>query len=60
MSTHTLFEIFVAMHIVTGTVGLVSFWVPVGGPQGRREPRALRQAVTMMMLRRAASRSASR
>ena len=34
MSTHTLFEILVAMHIVTGTVGLVSFWIPVAGRKG--------------------------
>ncbi len=34
MSTHTVFEIFVALHIVTGSVGLVSFWVPVAGRKG--------------------------
>ncbi|MEM1187574.1 MAG: hypothetical protein AAGI72_03555 [Pseudomonadota bacterium] len=34
MSTHTVFEIFVALHIVTGSVGLVSFWVPVIGRKG--------------------------
>ena len=34
MSTHTLFEVFVALHIISGTVGLVSFWVPVAGTKG--------------------------
>lgn len=34
MSTHTLFEGLVWLHIATGTVGLVSFWVPVAGRKG--------------------------
>ena len=34
MSSHTLFEILVAVHIVTGSVGLFSFWVPVIGRKG--------------------------
>lgn len=33
MVTH-LFEILVAMHIATGTVGLISMWVPVVGKKG--------------------------
>jgi hypothetical protein len=34
MSSHLLFEILVAGHIVTGGVGLVSFWVPIAGRKG--------------------------
>ncbi len=31
-----LFEILVAMHIVTGSVGLVTMWIPVVGKKGNR------------------------
>ncbi|MEM1139444.1 MAG: hypothetical protein AAGF19_00815 [Pseudomonadota bacterium] len=34
MSVADLFHLFVACHIVTGSVGLVAFWVPVGGRKG--------------------------
>jgi hypothetical protein len=34
MSSHLLFEILVAGHIATGSVGLVSFWVPIAGRKG--------------------------
>ena len=36
MSSHLIFEILVAMHIVTGATGLVVFWVPVIGRKGGR------------------------
>jgi hypothetical protein len=50
MSTHTLFEIFVALHITTGTVGLISFWVPVVGRKGGVNHMRFGKLFTMMML----------
>ncbi|WP_439106830.1 hypothetical protein [Congregibacter sp.] len=50
MSTHTLFEIFVAIHIVTGAIGLVSFWVPVAGRKGGVNHARFGKLFTMMML----------
>ena len=50
MSTHTLFEVLVAMHIVTGSIGLVSFWVPVVGRKGGRVHGTYGRLFTMMML----------
>jgi len=50
MSTHTLFEIFVALHIITGTVGLVSFWVPVAGRKGGPGHARYGKLFAMMML----------
>lgn len=38
MAVH-LFEFLVAAHIVTGTVGLICFWVPVLGKKGSRSHR---------------------
>jgi len=34
VSTHDIFMTLVAIHIATGTVGLISFWVPVSGRKG--------------------------
>ena len=34
LSTHGIFESLVIMHIITGTVGLVSVWIPIGGKKG--------------------------
>ena len=34
LSTHTLFEWLVGLHIVTGTVGLVVVWSPIAGKKG--------------------------
>ena len=34
LSTHTLFEWLVGLHIATGTVGLVVVWVPIAGKKG--------------------------
>lgn len=34
LSSYTIFKILVAMHIVSGSVGLVSFWVPVAARKG--------------------------
>jgi hypothetical protein len=50
MSTHTLFEVLVAMHICTGTVGLISFWVPVAGRKGGAVHARFGRVFTMMML----------
>lgn len=36
LSTHLVFEVLVACHIVTGTVGLLSFWIPIIGRKGGR------------------------
>lgn len=50
MSSHTLFEILVALHIATGSVGLVSFWVPVIGKKGGNTHRRFGRLFTYMML----------
>jgi len=50
MSTHTLFELFVAMHIVTGAIGLVIFWVPVAGRKGGAGHARYGKLFAMMML----------
>lgn len=50
MSTHTLFEIFVALHIISGTVGLVSFWVPVVGTKGSANHARYGKLFTLTML----------
>ena len=34
LSTHTLFEWLVGLHIATGTVGLVVVWIPIAGKKG--------------------------
>jgi len=34
LSTHTLFEWLVGLHIATGTVGLVVVWIPIAGRKG--------------------------
>jgi hypothetical protein len=34
VSTHTLFEWLVGLHIATGTVGLVVVWIPIAGKKG--------------------------
>ena len=36
MSSHSLFEIFVSLHIMGGSVGLLTFWIPVLGRKGTR------------------------
>ncbi len=36
MSSHSLFEIFVSLHIMAGSVGLLTFWIPVVGRKGTR------------------------
>ncbi|MEL0038671.1 MAG: hypothetical protein VW799_06215 [Halieaceae bacterium] len=36
LSTHLVFEVLVACHILTGTVGLLSFWIPIIGRKGGR------------------------
>lgn len=33
---HTLHDIFIACHIVIGTIGLIAFWVPVVGRKGAK------------------------
>ena len=39
VSTHDIFMTLVAVHIATGTVGLISFWIPVGGRKGSTSHR---------------------
>jgi hypothetical protein len=34
VSTHTLFEWLVALHIATGSIGLVVVWIPIAGRKG--------------------------
>lgn len=34
LSTLTLFKVLVALHICSGSVGLVSFWIPIAGKKG--------------------------
>ena len=36
VSTHTLFEWLVGLHIATGTVGLIVVWIPIAGKKGVR------------------------
>lgn len=50
MSSHTLFEILVTIHIITGTIGLVSFWIPVVGRKGGKGHTRYGTLFTMMML----------
>ncbi len=35
VSTHTLFEWLVGLHIATGTVGLIVVWIPIAGKKRR-------------------------
>ncbi len=49
MVTH-LFEILIAMHIVTGSVGLVSVWVPVVGRKGTRNHKKWGKVFAWSML----------
>lgn len=50
MSSHLLFEILVAMHIITGATGLVVFWVPVIGRKGGAMHARYGRVFTYMML----------
>ncbi|MEM9739148.1 MAG: hypothetical protein AAF829_04705 [Pseudomonadota bacterium] len=50
MSVPDLFHLFVACHIVTGAVGLVTFWIPVAGRKGSRVHRKGGTIFTAMML----------
>ncbi len=50
MSSHTLFEILVAIHIATGATGLVIFWVPVVGRKGGVNHRRFGTLFTLTML----------
>ena len=34
LSTHTLFEWLVGLHIATGSVGLIIIWIPIAGRKG--------------------------
>lgn len=47
---HTIFEIFVAAHIVTGTTGAVSFWIPIIGKKGGNWHRLAGRIFTIAML----------
>jgi hypothetical protein len=50
MSTHLIFEVLVALHIVTGATGLVIFWVPVAGRKGGPTHTRFGKLFTYMML----------
>lgn len=50
MSTHLLFEILVALHIITGATGLVCFWVPIAGRKGGAMHARYGRVFTLMML----------
>ena len=50
MSSHLLFEVLVAMHIITGATGLVVFWVPVVGRKGGAMHARYGRVFTYMML----------
>ena len=34
VSTHTLFEWLVGLHILTGAIGLIVIWIPIAGRKG--------------------------
>lgn len=50
MSSHALFESLVAVHIVTGTVGLLSFWVPIVARKGGNAHRRFGKVFVGTML----------
>lgn len=50
MSTHAVFETLVAIHIVSGAIGLVSFWIPVAGRKGGKNHARFGKLFTMMLL----------
>lgn len=50
MSSHLLFEILVAIHITTGAIGLVIFWVPIIGRKGGAVHKRYGRLFTYMML----------
>jgi hypothetical protein len=50
MSSHNLFELLVAIHIVTGSIGLVSFWVPVISRKGGANHARYGRVFTFCML----------
>ena len=51
VSTHTLFEWLVGLHILTGAIGLVVIWIPIAGRKGgqlhRRAGRLFVQTMIM-------------
>jgi uncharacterized membrane protein len=47
LSTHGIFETLVIIHIITGTVGLISVWIPIAGKKGGRLHR---QAGTIFVI----------
>lgn len=50
MSSHLLFEVLVALHIATGSVGLASFWVPIASRKGGVTHARWGRLFTRMML----------
>jgi len=50
MSIELAFELFLIAHIVTGAVGLVSFWVPVVGRKGGRNHRKWGRVFTYCLI----------
>ena len=50
MSTHTLFEILIGIHIASGAPGLISVWVPVFSKKGGERHRFWGKVFTIAML----------
>lgn len=50
MSSHALFQLLVATHIVTGSVGLLSFWVPIASRKGGANHARYGRVFTFSML----------
>jgi hypothetical protein len=50
LSSHLIFEILVACHIVTGSIGLLSFWVPIIGRKGGKAHRRVGKVFTDVLL----------
>ncbi|EED35645.1 conserved hypothetical protein [Luminiphilus syltensis NOR5-1B] len=50
MSSHQLFEVLVAIHITSGSIGLLSFWVPVVGRKGAMTHRRFGKLFIITML----------
>ena len=50
LSSHLIFEILVACHIATGSIGLLSFWVPIVGRKGGKAHRRVGKLFTDALL----------
>ena len=50
VSTHTLFEWLVGLHIATGAVGLIVVWIPIAARKGRQLHRRARTLFVQSMI----------